>query len=131
MADTHTHGPGDAPHSHGPPAQQQPQQMAPPPPKPDPLMQAIIEADFKPVDMALGPLDASQALCAKHAQEKCAECGVDYLALNRLAKLLVHNPTLKCPPPPNVVSQKLSQAINTTKEEGNVRLSFFCLMSTI
>jgi len=39
--------------------------------------------------------------------------------LNRLSKLLITNPNLLCPPPPNVVSQKLSQVIITTKEEGN------------
>ncbi|KAI0653149.1 hypothetical protein C8Q70DRAFT_928464 [Cubamyces menziesii] len=82
-------------------------------------MQAVIEESFRPVDLALGPPENATALCGKHKQEKCAVCGIDYRALNRLSRLLVANPNLRCPPPPQVVSQNLSQAINNTKEEGN------------
>lgn len=132
----HTHAPGeDHNHSHGPPQQPTPQQLsqsaahfqsqAPPP---DPTLQAVIEADFKPVkNLALGPPNDSIALCAGHAQEKCLECDVDYLNLNRMSKLLTNNPTLLCPPPPNVVSQKLTQIITQTKDEGNVRACFTSL----
>ncbi|RDX48134.1 hypothetical protein OH76DRAFT_1329777, partial [Lentinus brumalis] len=59
------------------------------------------------------------ALCGKHKLEKCDDCGVDYRNLNRLSRILVANPNLRCPPPPQVVSQNLSTAINNTKEQGN------------
>ncbi|KAF8260692.1 hypothetical protein EI94DRAFT_1609995 [Lactarius quietus] len=81
-------------------------------------MQAVIEADFRPVDLTLDSANVA-ALCAVHSREKCDECDVDYIQLNRLSKVLAANPTLLCPPPPNVVNQKLSQIINQTKEEGN------------
>lgn len=125
MSHEHSHGPGQPTHSHGPapPTQQQPQQqqqtmvMRPP----DPVMQAVIEASFRPVDLALGPPENATALCGKHKLEKCDDCGVDYRNLNRLSRILVANPNLRCPPPPQVVSQNLSTAINNTKEQGNVR----------
>ena len=88
-------------------------------PRADPVMQAIIEADFRPVDLTLDSTNVA-ALCAVHSREKCDECDVDHTQLNRLSKVLAANPTLLCPPPPNVVNQKLSQIINQTKEEGNV-----------
>ncbi|KAH9072239.1 hypothetical protein EDB83DRAFT_2361821 [Lactarius deliciosus] len=94
---------------------QVPQQILP---RPDPVMQAVIEADFRPVDLTLDSTNVA-ALCAVHSREKCDECDVDYTQLNRLSKVLAANPTLLCPPPPNVVNQKLSQIINQTKEEGN------------
>jgi translocation protein SEC72 len=80
---------------------------------------ALIEADFRSVDLHVGPPNESHATCAKHALEKCSDCHLDFVNLNRLSKLLLANPTLLCPPPANVVSQRLSQVINTTKEEGN------------
>lgn len=120
----HTHGPGQAPHSHGPPQpqpqQQQPQMIMRPP---DPVMQALIEASFQPVDIKLGPPENATALCGAHGLEKCTNCDVDYLALNRLSRLLQANPALRCPPPPNVITQKLSQVVSNTKDEGNVRLN--------
>ncbi len=130
MSQTHTHGPGQPAHSHGPAAPQQPppgaaqQQQAPKAamPQPDPVMQAIIDASFVPVDIALSTPDNVAAQCEKHALEKCATCDVDFVSLNRLSRLLQMNPGLRCPPPPTLVSQKLSAAINNTKEEGNVRL---------
>ncbi|TFK88424.1 hypothetical protein K466DRAFT_488956 [Polyporus arcularius HHB13444] len=82
-------------------------------------MQAVIEASFRPVDIALGPPENAIALCGKHKLEKCDDCGVDYRNLNRLSRILVANPNLRCPPPPQVVSQNLSTAINNTKEQGN------------
>ena len=88
-------------------------------PRADPVMQAVIEADFRPVELTLDSTNVA-ALCAVHSREKCDECDVDYTQLNRLSKVLAANPTLHCPPPPNVVNQKLSQIINQTKEEGNV-----------
>ena len=84
-------------------------------------LRALIEESFRPVNMALGPPDNATALCGKHQQEKCADCGVDYRSLNRLSRILVANPNLRCPPPPQVVSQNLSAAISNTKDEGNVR----------
>ena len=132
----HTHAPGEVHnHSHGPPSQPTPQQLAQSAahfqsqaPPPDPALQAIIEADFKPIkNLALGPPNNSVALCIGHAQEKCTECDVDFLDLNRLSKLLTNNPTLRCPPPPNVISQKLSQIVTQTKDEGNVRTGFTSL----
>ncbi|KAI0832004.1 hypothetical protein BC628DRAFT_1407545 [Trametes gibbosa] len=82
-------------------------------------MQAVIEESFRPVDLALGPPENAVILCGRHKQEKCADCGEDHRALNRLSRLLVANPNLRCPPPPQLVSHNLSQAINNTKDEGN------------
>jgi translocation protein SEC72 len=121
MSHSHTHAPGEVhDHSHGPPLQQQQQiiQQAP-----DPAIQALIEADFHPVDLTVSAPNESHASCLKHTLEKCTDCGLDFSALNRLSKLLISNPTLLCPPPPNMVTQKLSQVITNTKEEGNVRIS--------
>jgi len=87
-------------------------------PRADPVMQAVIEADFRPIDLTLDSTNAT-ALCASHSREKCDECDVDYVQLNRLSKVLTANPKLLVPPPPNVVNQKLSQIVNQTKEEGN------------
>jgi len=92
-------------------------------PRPDPVMQAVIEADFRPVDLTLDSTNVA-ALCASHSREKCDECDVDYVQLNRLSKVLTANPKLPFPPPPNVVNQKLSQIVNQTKEEGNVRHAY-------
>jgi len=86
---------------------------------PDPALQDLIEQDFRPVTLTTGPPDNSVALCEKHSLEKCTDCDIDFVNLNRMAKLLVNNPNLLCPPPANVVSQKLTQAVNNTKEEGN------------
>ena len=121
MSHTHSHAPGQPSHSHGPPQQQQQQQtmvMRPP----DPVMQALIEQSFIPVDITLGTPDNVTAHCGPHSLEKCTDCDVDYTTLNRISKTLHMNPGLRCPPPPNVVSQKLSAAISNTKEEGNVCL---------
>ncbi|KAF8654646.1 hypothetical protein AX16_003499 [Volvariella volvacea WC 439] len=118
MSHSHTHAPGEShshSHSHAPPQQQQPQLIPPPP---DPALQALIEQDFQKVDLTTDP-NAHVALCGPHSLEKCAECGIDYVNLNRLSRLLVANPNLRCPPPSNVVSQQLTQAVNSTKEEGN------------
>ena len=73
-----------------------------------------------PVDIALGPPENVAALCQAHSLEKCSECDVDYSSLNRISKLLLMNPNLRCPPPPQMVTQKLSQAVTAMKEEGNV-----------
>lgn len=123
MSQTHTHGPGTHPgHTHGPPAPQpQPPQMAVR--APDPLMQAIIAASHRPVDFVLGPPDNNSVLCVPHKLEKCADCDVDYVGMNRLARTLHQNPNLRCPPPPQLVNKPLSQAVTNTKEEGNVSLS--------
>ena len=108
-------------HQHPHPHPQQPQQVMPTP-QADPVMQARIEADFKPVNVAVGGPGAAFAFCNTHKLEKCKECNVDFVALNRVSKILVANPTLRCPPPPNVVQQKLSQAVTNMKDEGNVCL---------
>ncbi|CCM02584.1 uncharacterized protein FIBRA_04687 [Fibroporia radiculosa] len=86
---------------------------------PDPAMQALIEASFRPVDIALGPPDNCMALCGAHSLEKCPTCDVDYAPLNRTSRILQTNPALRCPPPPQIVSKQMSQAITNTKEEGN------------
>ena len=128
MSHGHSHGPGQPTHTHGPPPQmmqqqqQQQQQMVMRPP--DPVMQALIEESFRPVQLALGPPENAIALCGPHKQEKCDQCNVDYRSLNRLSRILVANPNLRCPPPPQVVSQNLSAAVNNTKDEGNVRLIY-------
>jgi len=98
----------------------QPQIVQPPP---DPVLQAVIDADFKPVNLKLGGPDGISVLSGANSEEVDEENGLDFTRLNRLSKLLSTNPNLRCPPPPNVVSQKLSQVINGTKEEGNVCLS--------
>ncbi|KAH9992771.1 hypothetical protein BJV74DRAFT_396775 [Russula compacta] len=87
-------------------------------PRQDPVMQAVIEADFRPIDLTIDSNNVA-ALCGPHSREKCDECDVDYVQLNRLSKVLTANPKLPFPPPPNVVNQKLSQIVNQTKEEGN------------
>ncbi|KAF8880182.1 hypothetical protein BD779DRAFT_1612779 [Infundibulicybe gibba] len=112
---SHTHAPGEEhSHSHGPPQQQQ-QMFAPPP---DPKMQALIDQDFAPTPLSLSE-DTHTAVCAAHSLEKCESCDVDFVNLNRLAKILAANPNLLCPPPANVVSGKLSQMVTATKDEGN------------
>lgn len=116
MSHTHSHAPGENhSHSHGPP---QPQQVALP--TPDPALQAAIEADFRPVALTIAS-DNITLLCEPHKLEKCSSCNLDYVNLNRLTKILAQNPNLKAPPPGNVISKNLSQAVNNTKEEGNVR----------
>jgi translocation protein SEC72 len=90
------------------------------PPPPDPVMQAIIDASFKPVDLVLAE-ENSVLLCGPHKLEKCDSCNVDYASLNRISRLLINNPNLLCPPPAKVVNPQMSQAINKTKDEGNVR----------
>ncbi|KAJ2917130.1 hypothetical protein MD484_g3288, partial [Candolleomyces efflorescens] len=115
MADhQHSHAPGqscDHGHSHDAP-------QSPALPQPDPAAQALIDADFVPTPLALSP-DPHTTVCAPHKLEKCDKCNVDFVNTNRLAKLLVANPTLLCPPPNNVVSQNLSQMVQRTKDEGN------------
>lgn len=100
------------------PMQRPPQMM--PAPQPDPLMQARIDADFRTVNLAVGGPGHAFAFCNKHKVEKCDECSLDFTGLNRISKIFVTNPNLRCPPPPNVVQQKLSQAVTNTKDEGNV-----------
>lgn len=125
MSHSHSHAPGQPPHSHGPPPpnmqqqQQQQQQMKAVMPTPDPVMQAVIEASFVPVDIAFGPPDNGSALCQEHKKDKCAECDVDFSSLNRMSWLLHMNPNLRCPPPPQMLTQKLTQAVTQVKEEGN------------
>ena len=127
---SHTHGPGQPPHSHSPgpggatPQQQQAAQTYTPPPPADPKMQALIEADFKPVNMKLGPPNDSQALCTPHGKEKCDECGVDFSSTNALARIFVQNPNLVVPPPPQIVQQQRTQAVMKTKDDGNVCVYF-------
>lgn len=117
MSHSHTHAPGEEhSHSHGP---QQPQQMMP---APDPALQALIDQDFRPVPLALGA-DGAIAVCEPHKLEKCDNCNVDFVNTNRLSRLLVANPNLLCPPPSNIVSQKLTQMVTGAKDEGNVSIA--------
>jgi len=110
---SHSHG-GQPCHGHGPP--QTPQSAAFPPI--DPVAQSQIDSDFVPADLALHP-NTHTATCAHHKLEKCDSCDVDYVNTNRLARILVNNPALLCPPPNNVINQKLSELVRTTKDEGN------------
>lgn len=87
---------------------------------PDPEMQTLIDMSFQEVPVAFNSSETHIALCKEHKLEVCKQCGVDYLQLNRLAKLLHMNSNLLCPPPPQMISKSLSQAVNNTKEEGNV-----------
>ncbi|KZV69267.1 hypothetical protein PENSPDRAFT_581118 [Peniophora sp. CONT] len=88
-------------------------------PKPDPRLQAAIEASYVPVDIELTEPSNSNVKCTPHKLEKCDDCGLDFVDLNRIAKIFVSNPNLRCPPPPNVITKQLSDVINKTKEEGN------------
>ena len=67
-----------------------------------------LRRDFRPIDSDL-TLDSSNvtALCSSHSREKCDECDVDYVQLNRLSKIFNTNPKLPFSPPPNIVNQKL------------------------
>ncbi|KAF8623130.1 hypothetical protein AX17_007564 [Amanita inopinata Kibby_2008] len=119
MSHSHTHAPGEQhshSHSHGPPQPQgQPQPQLP---APDPVVQAVMDQDFRPVTLKLGQ-EPFLAVCEAHSLDKCAECDLDFLIVNRMARILVSNPNLICPPPANVVTQKLTQMVTGTKEEGN------------
>jgi len=119
MSHSHSHAPGDPSHSHGPQQPQQPQQAVMP--SPDPALLALIDQDFHPVPLALGS-DGVSAVCEPHKLEKCDNCNLDFDITNRLTRLLAINPNLACPPPSNVVSQKLTQLVTTAKDEGNVSL---------
>lgn len=119
MSHSHTHGPGEV-HSHSHMHLNSPQTPQSPgffPP--DPVLQALIDQDFVPVPIALSS-DSISVLCPDHKREKCDDCSVDFSITNRLSKLLAANPNLLCPPPSNVVSQKLSQMVTSIKEDGNV-----------
>jgi len=109
------------PHSHQHAHPNAPQMMAP---QIDPGMQARIDASFHPVDLAIGGPAHAFAFCQNHKREKCTDCNVDFSSLNRISKIFITNPSLRCPPPPTVVQQKLSQAVTNTKDEGNVRMVF-------
>jgi len=85
---------------------------------PDPALQALIDQDFVPSSLTLSS-DTTIALCSEHKLEKCDDCNVDFVNTNRLSRLLVANPNLLCPPPSNVISQKLTQMVTSTKDEGN------------
>lgn len=100
--------------------QQQQQQIANQ--QADPIMQQRIADSFVPVDLILADPNNCTARCGPHKEEKCKECGVDFIQLNRLSRVLAANPSLLCPPPPQISNQKLTAAINATKEEGNVCL---------
>src|SRR6188768_555212 len=124
MSHSHTHGPGEDhshSHSHGPQTPQTPMTPA----LPDPKIQAALDQEFNPVALAISP-DGHSAFCAEHKLEKCAPCNVDFVTTNRVSRLLAQNPTFLCPPPSNVITQKLTQTVTAIKDEGNVgRLSPF------
>lgn len=105
-----------------PGAPQAGQQQIQVPSQPNPALQAVIDQSFSPVDIAFGD-EPYISVCAPHKKEKCKDCGIDFIGLNRIAKLLATNPGLRCPPPPNAMTSKqLTQAITQMKEDGNVRL---------
>lgn len=126
MSHGHTHGPNTpANHTHGPPQMaqmQQPQGMPQQRPAPDPVLQAAIEADFKPVALGLGNAEKERsiALCREHKKESCPECGLDFVAMNAMAKMFSMAPADAILPPPNVVPPARAQAVSKTKDEGNV-----------
>lgn len=126
MSHGHTHGPNTpANHTHGPaPPQQMQQQQGMPQqvrPAPDPILQAAIEADFKPVGLKLADAEKplSTAVCSAHSLENCSTCGLDFTALNALAKMFSLAPSDAILPPPNVVQPGRAQAVAKTKDEGN------------
>ena len=121
MSHSHSHAPGEShshSHSHSPTTPLSPTGGAVPPP-PDPALQALIEQDFRPVPLKLSD-DRTKALCSPHKLEKCDKCDIDFVNLNRFATLLANNPNLLCPPPANMVNQRLTQLVTSTKDEGNV-----------
>jgi translocation protein SEC72 len=91
------------------------------PQQPDPVALAAIEANFKPVDFLLDPSNDARVLCKPHKLDKCSDCGHDFTFVNALAGIFTANPSLMCPPPPQVVQPQRSQAVMKAKEEGNVR----------
>lgn len=115
-------------HSHGPSQVQQVASGQAPPqqpmrPAPDPVLQAAIEADFKPVSFDFTDHDGrknTQALCKEHKLHVCQKCGIDWQPLNALAAMFSGAPPDAILPPPNVVQPARTQAVNKTKEEGNV-----------
>ncbi|KAH0582461.1 Translocation protein sec72 [Termitomyces sp. J132] len=120
MSHSHSHAPGQThSHTHSHELPQSPQSpQAHMMPTPDPALQALIDEDFRPVPLSLSD-DRNTAHCLEHRLEKCDACNIDFVNLNRLSILLANNPNLLCPPPSNVVTQKLSQMVTTTKDEGN------------
>ncbi|KAI6149136.1 hypothetical protein BKA82DRAFT_620026 [Pisolithus tinctorius] len=80
-------------------------------PQTDPVMQARIEADFKPVYLAVGGPGHAFAFCQPHKVEKCDMCKLDFTALNRISKIFITNPNLRCPPPTNgIAAEALSSS---------------------
>jgi len=124
MSHGHTHGPHTpANHTHGPPSSPLPTTPSLPQqrPVPDPILQAAIEADFKPVPLKLADAEKplSTAVCAAHSSESCPICGLDFIALNALAKMFSLAPSDAILPPPNVVQTGRAQAVAKAKDEGN------------
>ncbi|KAH6889071.1 hypothetical protein BKA70DRAFT_1442688 [Coprinopsis sp. MPI-PUGE-AT-0042] len=114
----HSHDHGGHSHSHGP----EPPQTPGLPPV-DPVAQALIDGDFKPVNLKFQPgNDNHCAVCSLHGLEKCdhPECRVNFVETNRLARVLAANPGLLCPPPANVTNKQLTAMVMTAKDEGNV-----------
>ena len=119
MSHSHSHAPGEIhSHSHGPP-QTPLTPQTPNLPPPDPALQALIDQDFKPAPIKIGA-EPHIAVCEAHSQEKCSDCDIDFTTLNRMSRIFANNPNLPYPPPANVVTQRLSQMVTSTKEEGNV-----------
>jgi hypothetical protein len=90
-------------------------------PPPDPNVQALIEADFKPVDLSLTAPNDTRVVCGPHSLEKCDSCYVDFMELNRLTRALTQT-KFNVPPPPNIRDPNLVNIINRAKEEGNVHI---------
>jgi translocation protein SEC72 len=114
----HSHGPSQI--QHVAPGQVPQQQIQPPP---DPVLEAAIEADFKPVSFEFADHDGrknSQALCNEHKLQMCQKCGIDWQPLNALAAMFSGAPPDAILPPPSVIQPARTQAVNKTKEEGNV-----------
>ncbi|KAF8628952.1 hypothetical protein AX15_003627 [Amanita polypyramis BW_CC] len=117
MSHSHSHAPGEHSHSHGPPQTPQTPQSAILPP-PDPALQALIDQNFEPVPLKLGE-EPHIAVCEAHSLEKCIDCNLDFTTLNRMSRILTNSPALRAPPPANIITQKLTQLVTSTKEEGN------------
>lgn len=83
------------------------------------MLQALIDQDFKPTPIKIGA-EPHIAVCEVHALEKCSDCNLDFTLLNRMSRIFANNPNLPYPPPANVVTQRLTQMVTATKEEGNV-----------
>jgi len=84
----------------------------------DPSIQAAIDESFQQVNFQLAQPNNNVLLCEPHNKQKCAECKVDFTAVNELAARIAAQPN-PVPPPPSIVNNQVAQLVTKAKEEGN------------